>query len=216
MAVADERHEGCDGCGRVVSLEALTTVTMPDDEAIACCPDCEPHARQAAKKLSSLDRKRAGCDGCDGEFPRADLEDVVLPDGAVVTCCPDCLGEVPGHDGATSKDGTDETTDPAAGRNRCTQCREWTDEELYRVTTTDDRTEEMCGACKGRLEREGIVVEVAMRESRAREILEVGTTATEAEIRDAFFRQVKHAHPDRETGSAAAFKLVKEAYDRLT
>lgn len=60
-----------------------------------------------------------------------------------------------------------------------------------------------------------VATEVAMRESRAREILDVGPAATEAEVRNAFFQQVKHAHPDRETGSRSAFKLVKEAYDRL-
>ncbi|MHC3438736.1 J domain-containing protein [Natrialbaceae archaeon A-gly3] len=213
MAVADERREGCDGCGRVVSLEALTTVTMPDGEAIACCPECEPHAREAARKLSSLDTQRGCCDGCDREFPQGDLEDAVLSDGTVVTCCPACLTEVPGCEGGGSSTGRADAD--STGQNHCTQCREWTDEELLQVTTTDGRTEEMCGACKDDLEREGVVVEVAMRTSRAHEILDVEPGATEPEIRTAFLQQVKHAHPDRETGSRSAFKLVKEAYDRL-
>lgn len=217
MAVVDERREGCDGCGRVVSLEKLTTVTMPDGEAIACCPECEPHAREAAEKLSGLDRQRDSCDGCDGQFQLADLEDAVLPDGTVVTCCPDCLTEVPGYqEDETSTDGTDSAAGDAAGTNRCLQCREWTDEELYRVTTTDDRTEEMCSDCKERLERQGIVVDVAMRKSEAREVLGVEEGAAVTEIRQAFLQQIKHAHPDQKSGSRSAFKLVKQAYDRLT
>ncbi|MFC4246572.1 J domain-containing protein [Natribaculum luteum] len=218
MAVADERRERCDGCGRTVSLEDLTTVTMPDGEAIACCPECEPHAREAAEKLSSLDTQRASCDGCNGEFPSADLEDVVLTDGTVISCCPDCLAEVPGRsDGAeSSADGTEaETTEIATTKNLCSQCHEWTGEELFRVTTVDGRTEEMCRDCKELLEDDGVVTDVQMRKAEAREILGVEAGATESEIRNAFLTQIKSAHPDRKSGSRSAFKLVKRAYDRL-
>lgn len=224
MAVVDGRREGCDGCGRLVLPDRLTTVTMPDGETVACCPDCEPYARDALERLASLDQRRATCDGCTGEFPRDDLEDAVLADGTVVTCCPDCLAEVPGRgDGGTDASVGDdggpgaytESTDLATTRNRCGQCQEWFDAELYRVTTVDDRTEVLCAGCKERLEADGVVVDVAMRRAEAREILGVGEDATDAEIREAFLAQVKRAHPDRKSGSRSAFRLVKEAYDRL-
>lgn len=207
MATVDERREGCDGCGRTVSLEALTTVTIPDGEAIACCPDCEPHAREAAKRLSSLDRRRDTCDGCAREFRRDSLEDVVLPDGAIVACCPECRTEAP--DRGADADEVD------AGEHRCGQCGNWADAEPFLVTTVDDRTERVCRDCKDRLEADGVVKEVAMREAEAREILGVEEDATDLEVREAFLRQVKRAHPDKETGSRSAFKLVKRAYDRL-
>ena len=217
MAVVDGRREGCDGCGRLVLLEKLTTVTMPDGEAIACCPECEPYARDAAERLASLDQRRVSCDGCTDEFPRAELEDAVLTDGTVVTCCPDCLAEIPGRGTDAGKTGGSNggTTELATTRNLCSQCHEWVDEELYHVTTIDDRTEEMCSACKERATQEGIVTDVKLRTTEAREILGVGEHATDEEVRDAFLTQIKRAHPDRKSGSQSAFKLVKEAYDRL-
>lgn len=223
MAVADERREGCDGCGRVVSLDELTAITLPDGESIACCPDCEPHAREAASKLSSLDSQREPCDGCNEPFPPADLEDAVLTDGTVITCCPSCLTEVPGYsDGQsdTSVDGSSapstETTELATPRDLCSQCHEWTTDELYHVTTIDGRTEEMCGSCKRLAEEEGVVMEVKMRRAEACDILGVDPTASETEIRSAFLQQIKRAHPDSKSGSRSAFKLVKQAYDRLS
>lgn len=220
MAVADERREGCDGCGRTVALEKLTTVTMPDGERIACCPTCEPHAREAAKKLSSIETKREDCDGCNDEFPPADLEDVVLTDGTVISCCPTCITEVPGRsDGGTDTsvdtDEPAETTELATRRNLCSQCHEWVDEELYHVTTIDDRTEEMCPDCKALSEEKGVVASVKMRKSEAREILGVDEGVSDAELRKAFLTQIKSAHPDRKSGTRSAFKLVKEAYERL-
>lgn len=214
MAVADERREGCDGCGRVVSLEELTTVTMPDGDSVACCPSCVPHAREAARKLSSLDQRRGDCDGCTRTVPRADLEDVVLPDGTVVTVCPRCLSEVPGRSSeATASAGSDPSTGAEA---RCSQCREPVAGEPFRVRTIDDRTEELCRACKEDAEERGVVADVAMRASEAREILGVDADATDREIREAFLAQIKHAHPDKKSGSRSAFKLVKDAYDRLS
>ncbi|WP_312908735.1 J domain-containing protein [Natronosalvus caseinilyticus] len=228
MAVVDQRRERCDGCGRVVALEDLTTVTMPDGERLACCPTCAPHAREAARKLESIDRPRGTCDGCHSSVPRNDLEDAVLPDGAVITCCPDCLEEVPGHGDAgtsasdelddgtgASVDETPETTELATCRTLCSQCHEYVDEELYHVTTIDGRTEELCPDCKALAEEKGVVSSVEMRESEAREILRVDDDVTNQELREAFLTQIKHAHPDKKSGSESAFKLVKEAYDRL-
>ncbi|MCU4750382.1 J domain-containing protein [Halobacteria archaeon AArc-curdl1] len=226
MAVADERRERCDGCGKTVVLENLTTVTMPDGERLACCPTCAQHARDVAEKLGSIDQSRGTCDGCNSTFPTSSLEDIVLTDGTVLTCCSSCLEDAPGYGGGESKneDGVDadtegtqaaETTEIATRRQLCSQCHEWVTEELYHVTTIDGRTEEMCTDCKALAEEKGVVNRVKMRRAEAREILRVDEDATTAEIRQAFLTQIKHAHPDKKSGSESAFKLVKEAYDRL-
>lgn len=235
MAVADDRRERCDGCGKTVDLESLTTVTMPDGERLACCPTCEPHARDVAQRLESLEPSVGTCDGCRSEFPRHDLEDVVLTDGTVITCCPRCLEEAPGKgtgsgsgsrsppsssssstDAAGDHDvANDTTTELATPRQLCSQCHEWVTEELYHVTTVDGRTEEMCTACKELADQKGVVSAVKMRRAEAREILRVDDGATGQEIREAFLTQIKYAHPDKKSGSESAFKLVKEAYDRL-
>ncbi|OLZ41009.1 molecular chaperone DnaJ [Natrinema saccharevitans] len=224
MAVVGERRAGCDGCGRTISLEDLTAVTMPDGERVACCPECEPHARAAARKGSSLDQRRAACDGCTDTFLEAELEDVVLSDGTVLTCCPSCAAEAPGTDvgvGAegdgSATDGSADTTesDDADDRTRCTQCREWVTEERFRVTTIDERTERLCSGCKADAEERGIVTDVAMRKIEAREVLGVERAVSDDRLREAFHEQVKRAHPDRKSGSESAFKLVRDAYDRL-
>ncbi|WP_126661143.1 J domain-containing protein [Haloterrigena salifodinae] len=226
MAVADDRQAGCEGCGRTVPLEDLTTVTMPDGERVACCPRCEPHAREAARKCSSLDQRRAACDGCTGTYLETELEDVVLEDGTVLVCCPSCAREAPEPEGdagaASAEDGeraAADRGDEAEGSGEetlCLQCNEWVTAELFRVTTIDDRTEKFCLTCKERAEADGIVKDVDMRKTKAREVLGVEADATDDEIKTAFHRQVKRAHPDRESGSKSAFKLVREAYERLT
>ncbi|WP_339103444.1 J domain-containing protein [Haloterrigena salinisoli] len=223
MAVADDRQAGCEGCGRTVPLEDLTTVTMPDGERVACCPRCEPHAREAARKCSSLDQRRAACDGCTGTYLETELEDVVLADGTVLACCPSCATEAPDGDDdtATAGDEGSAATDPDGAEtdgdeSLCMQCNEWVAAELFRVTTIDDRTERFCPTCKERAEANGIVKDVDMRKTKAREVLGVEADATDDELKTAFHRQVKRAHPDRESGSKSAFKLVREAYERLT
>ncbi|ELZ17306.1 chaperone protein DnaJ [Haloterrigena salina JCM 13891] len=224
MAVADDRQAGCEGCGRTVPLEDLTTVTMPDGERVACCPRCEPHAREAARKCSSLDQRRAACDGCTGTYLETELEDVVLEDGTVLACCPSCATEAPeGDAGAASAENGERAAadcgDEAEGSSEetlCLQCNEWVTAELFRVTTVDDRTEKFCPTCKERAEADGIVKDVDMRKTKAREVLGVEADATDDELKTAFHRQVKRAHPDRESGSKSAFKLVREAYERLT
>ncbi len=222
MAAVGERRAGCDGCGRTVALENLTAVTMPDGERVACCPDCEPHAKAAARKGSSLDQRRAACDGCTGTFLEAELEDVVLSDGTVLTCCPSCAAEAPSSDAGREGDGSatagsaDATeSDDADERTRCTQCREWVAEERFRVTTVDERTERLCSDCKADAEERGIVADVAMRKIEAREVLGVERGVSDDRLRAAFHEQVKRAHPDNKSGSESAFKLVREAYDRL-
>lgn len=227
MAVVEDRREGCDGCDRTVPLDALTTVTMPDGERLACCPQCEPHARSAAEKLASLEPQREPCDGCAETFPTSELDERVLTDGTVVSCCATCRAQAPNFGDETASAGgrgthsdgdsaSTTSTEIATRRDLCGQCHEWIEAELFRVTTTDGRTEEMCKTCKERAIDRGIVTDVTMRLAEAREILDVDPGASEAEIRQAFLQQVKHAHPDRKTGSREAFKLVKEAYDRLS
>ncbi|WP_222918948.1 J domain-containing protein [Natrinema sp. SYSU A 869] len=253
MAVVGDRRVGCDGCGRTVALEDLTTVTMPDGEQVACCPACEPHARAAARKGDSLNQRREACDGCTETYLAAELEDIVLEDGTVLTCCRSCVAEAPAGDGDDESNengesdesgesnengesdesgesdvddaGTDgagtaavsDTADDESDGDRaiCSQCQEWVTEERFRVTTIDERTERLCPDCKTETEAAGIIVDVAMRKTRAREVLDVDTDASDDAIREAFHRQVKRAHPDRQTGSRSAFNLVTEAYERL-
>ncbi|WP_247004002.1 J domain-containing protein [Halosolutus gelatinilyticus] len=216
MAVAGNRQAGCEGCGRTVSLDELTTVTMPDGDRVACCPTCAPHARAAANKSRSLDQRRGTCDGCTGEFPEAELREIALNDGLVVACCSSCAASAPDEDGATGGSSAGPNAGGRAGeQNLCNQCHEWVDEELFRVTTIDDRTEHLCTPCTERAEENGIVKDVALRTARARELLGVEEGASDDEIRAAFHEQVKRAHPDRKSGSASAFQLVTDAYDRL-
>lgn len=220
MGVADERREGCDGCDRAVSLADLTTVSMPDGNRLACCPRCTPHARVAAEKLAELDTNTDTCDGCTDTYRTYDLEDVVLTDGTVITVCSACLEEVPGRsstiDGRINEVSGFESTEIARRKDLCSHCHEWTDEELYHVTVLDGRTEELCPDCKDKAADEGIVTDVKMRRVEAREILDVDANAGADEIRQAFLTQIKNAHPDRDTGSQEAFRLVKNAYDRLS
>lgn len=233
MAAVGDEPAGCDGCGRTAPLEELTTVTMPDGEQVVCCQHCEPHARAAAERGGSLDQRRDTCDGCTGTFRLAKLEDVVLDDGTVVTCCPSCVAQAPNRDddGGSDTDGTDEdiTEGPTAAtdsersteagpdedRRRCSQCREQVSEELFRVTTIDERTERLCADCKSDAEERGIVTDVEMRKTRAREVLGVDAGASDETLRKAYHEQVKRAHPDRSSGSRSAFGLVTDAYERL-
>lgn len=229
MAVVGDNQAGCDGCGRTVALEELTTVTMPDGDQVVCCPNCEPHARAVAEKGGSLDQRRDTCDGCTDTILVGELEDVVLDDGTVLTCCPSCAGEAPSRDGDASTN-TDNSSDSNAsatssghaadaGTNldhrRCSQCREQGSEERFRVTTIDERTERLCADCKADAEERGIVATVEMRKTRAREVLGVDADATDDALREAYHRQVKRAHPDRSSGSMSAFQLVTDAYERL-
>lgn len=229
---------GCDGCGRTVPSDESATVVMPNGERVTCCPHCEPHARAAAGSTTdeadtgtitenqSLDRRRDTCDGCRSPFRKTELEPLVLGDGTVIACCPSCVADAPtgnGNDGSTisatdSSNGAvrsshDSATDEK--KPRCSQCNEAVTAELFRVTTIDDRTERLCRACKNDAEADGIVTNVDMRTSRAREVLGVDEDATAEEIRAAYHRQVKRAHPDRKSGSRSAFQLVTEAYERL-
>ncbi|RQG96254.1 J domain-containing protein [Natrarchaeobius oligotrophus] len=223
MTVAENRRAGCDGCGRSTRLEALTTVTMPNGDAVACCPRCEPHARSAAETASTLEQRRQSCDGCSRTLLETELEEVVLDDGTVVSCCQSCIAETPDDTAADADDDTAADADDDSAENRptttahhrCTQCNDGIDVEPFRVTTVDGRTERLCPPCKVRAERDGIVSSVDMRETRARDVLGVDEDATEDEIRTAYRRNVKRAHPDRPTGSKSAFQLVTDAYDRL-
>lgn len=219
MAVADEREEGCDGCERTLPLSELTAVTMPGGDALACCPDCAPYAREVAQQLERRRSERRSCDGCRQSLTARALEEVVLPDGTVIECCAQCRAQAPTGDGSDhdrSTEGAVESTDLATPRSLCGQCHSHFEEELYHVVLADGRTEELCEDCRNRAEREGIVRTVKMRRREAREVLGVSRDASEREIRQAFLRSVKHSHPDRDGGTKAAFQLVKDAYDRLS
>ncbi|AEH37130.1 J domain-containing protein [Halopiger xanaduensis] len=232
---------GCDGCGRSIPSEEAATVAMPNGEQVTCCPQCAPHARAvtdaAADGEATLDQRRAACDGCRGSFLEAELEDVRLPDGAVISCCPSCAAEAPSGDsetGETAGGNGNSANDRAAGAAtadaeadggrvddgddepaRCSQCTDPIATEPFRVTTVDGRTERLCRACKENAEADGIIKDVEMRASRARDVLGVESDATLAEIRAAYHQQVKRAHPDRKSGSRSAFQLVTDAYERL-
>ncbi|PCR90348.1 J domain-containing protein [Natrinema ejinorense] len=228
MAVVGNRRADCEGCGRTVSPEESTTVTMPNGDEVVCCPDCEPHARAAVRTGTAFDQRRATCDGCTGRYLATELEDVVLDDGTALTCCPSCLAQAPDPDG--DDDGSDpdgggatgsrtashtSTSVPDTDHDRCRQCHERVAEERFRVTTIDGRTERLCSDCTADAEERGIVADVAMRTTRAREVLGVDADASDEAIREAFHRQVKRAHPDRQSGSQSAFTLVTDAYERL-
>lgn len=226
MAVASDRRAGCDGCGRSVPIEDLAAVSMPDGDQVVCCPRCEPHAREAARKSASLDQRRGTCDGCRTTVLETELEEIVVDDGTVLSCCPSCLAEVPDRktasDESKSRSGRFATSDDArserpssSGETVCTQCNEWVSGEPFRVTTVDDRTERLCPSCKEAAEEDGIVKDVRMRKTEAREVLGVTEGVTEQHLRQAYRRQIKRAHPDRTSGSRAAFQLVTEAYERL-
>lgn len=234
MAVAGERQVGCEGCGRTVRVDELTTVQMPNGETVACCSACVSHAKAAAEKSAGLDQRRRTCDGCADEFLETELQAVTLSDGTTIDCCRSCAATAPGQDAtdASSADTTesdnpgssgnsgasDETTgaDPAdTDTALCQQCNEWVEEELFRVTTIDGRNERLCSSCKARAEDDGIIRDVDMRQSEAREVLGVEEDASPERIREAYHRQVKRAHPDQPSGSRSAFQLVKDAYDRL-
>ncbi|ELZ14255.1 heat shock protein DnaJ domain-containing protein [Halovivax asiaticus JCM 14624] len=227
MGVADNRRKGCDGCDRSVVLGRLTTVSMPDGTQVACCPTCTPHARAAAAR-AELDTASAACEGCRSTVGTADVEDVVLTDGTVMSLCSACRARRPnrGDDGTGSSTTTSDarsapdadvaaSTEIAPSKRLCGHCREWIRAEPYRVTLVDDRVESLCPTCKETAVDEGIVVDVAMRRVDAREILDVDEDASAEEIRVAFQEQVKHAHPDRPTGTREAFRLVRDAYERL-
>lgn len=47
-------------------------------------------------------------------------------------------------------------------------------------------------------------------------ILGVLTTATAAEVKNAYRTKARDAHPDKSTGSAAAFQKIRQAYDTLS
>ncbi|QLG47809.1 J domain-containing protein [Natrinema halophilum] len=227
MAVVGDRQAGCDGCGRTVALEELLAVTMPNGDQVVCCSDCEPHARTVARNGGSLDQCRDVCDGCTRTTRLTDLEDVVLDDGTVLTCCPSCVAETPGSntEGAdrstagASDSGVDSSPTPGdqtdAEVTRCSHCHESVSGDPFRITTIDERTEWLCHDCKTDAEERGIVATVDMQTSRACEILGVSANVTEDELRAAFHKQVKRAHPDRKSGSKSAFKLVTRAYERL-
>lgn len=230
MAVVDDRQVGCDGCGRTVPLEELTAITMPDGDRVACCPRCEPHAREAARKCSSIDQRRRTCDGCTDAILASRVEDIVLEDGTVLTCCRSCAAQAPTADSktASSSSETDETTEKvgearsdgcsgstAEDEGLCTQCNEWVTAERFEITTIDGRDERFCPTCTETAEEKGIVKTISMRKSEARDVLSVGPDASHEEIRAAFHREVKRAHPDRKSGSRSAFQLVTDAYERL-
>lgn len=214
MATDADRREPCDGCGRSTPLDELTAVTVPGG-TVAVCPDCRSHARSVAKRAGPR------CDGCADVVPGGDLADVRLPDGAVVSVCPDCRDAVPDDAASPAGEGTGpDDADPSADgadpadRERCSQCRDPGD--LVPATMADGRTERLCPDCLEATRDEGIVASTGMRASRAREVLGVDGTATDEEVRGAFLEAVKTAHPDRPTGSRAAFERVVDAYERLS
>lgn len=226
MAVTSDRRAGCDGCGRSVPVDDLTVVSMPNGDPVACCPRCEPHARDAARKSGSLDQRRDTCDGCRKTVLEHELEDIVVDDGTVLSCCSSCIAQAPGRErtadepasrsgGSATNDGSRDEPDSSAEETVCTQCHEWIDGEPFHVTTVDDRTERLCPSCKETAEKDGIVRDVRIRKTRAREVLGVEKGVPDDRLQEAYRQQVKRAHPDRTSGSRAAFQLVTEAYERL-
>jgi DnaJ-domain-containing protein 1 len=192
----DQRRDACDGCTGTYLTEKLEDVVLEDGLVLTCCPDCAAEA-----PARNGDDASAG-GGTDGG---------VTPDSNATAESEQTATE---WNTAANAD-RPATDDPERERTLCSQCREWVSEERFRVTTIDERTERLCADCKADAEEKGIVADVAMRKTRAREVLGVGANASDDAIREAFHSQVKRAHPDRDSGSESAFKLVSEAYERL-
>lgn len=162
--------------------------------------ECEPHARSiggdaaetTTDSQSTLDQRRSACDGCRRTVLESELEQLVLQDGTVLACCASCASEAPRADTdetttTTTNTETDDcdTTQDAAQTHRCSQCTEQVGAELFRVTTVDDRSEQLCPTCKDRFAENGIIKHVEMRAARAREVLDVEQDATADDVRAA-------------------------------
>ncbi|WP_435345489.1 J domain-containing protein [Haloarchaeobius sp. HRN-SO-5] len=228
MAVV-ERH-ACEGCGRVFSLDNLTTVTMPGGSQTACCPECREYAETVASGESDIDQRQRECEGCTRKVLVSELEEVILPDGTGVLCCSSCAEHAPRRDGGSDASHRNErqeaetavelqSRDPSKAsrrRNLCQHCNDWYSIELYRVVTLDDRTEKFCPDCVEDARDEGIIKDVRMRRTEAYEVLGCTGFTDEDDLRDTYVERVKEVHPDREGGSRAAFKEVQRAYERLS
>ncbi|SFC36072.1 DnaJ domain-containing protein [Halobiforma haloterrestris] len=206
----DHQRATCDGCAQSVPETDLETLMVTDGTTLSCCRSC---AIEAAKRDDVF--RPGGVDRDSGSGPDSSTrtETGTTTDTAGGSSSRSDSSDDDGIDGGGSLPTDDRDYD--RDRNRCTQCRDAVAVERYRVTTIDGRTEWLCPACKAEAEEDGILESVAMRTTRAREVLGVGDDATLEEIHEAYRVQVKRAHPDRRSGSRSAFQLVTDAYERL-
>ena len=206
-AALDQRRGACDGCrGTFLEVE-LEDIVLDDGTVITCCPSC---AAEAPGRTGADD---AGT-GTETETGTKTTAEAATDGAGAAVREPTGTGATAAGTGSQGEFDTGTDTDPDTG-NRCSQCAEPVAHELFRVTTVDGRTERFCRSCKEDAEEKGIVKNVEMRAARAREVLGVDEDATADEIRRAYHRQVKRAHPDRKSGSRSAFRLVTDAYERL-
>lgn len=77
-----------------------------------------------------------------------------------------------------------------------------------------ERTDATRGRGDGSARQQQRNAPAGMSRARAREILEVGADASEADLRRAYRERVKAVHPDR-GGNPDAFRRVQRAYERL-
>lgn len=199
----DQRRDTCDGCRSTVLASELEDVVLEDGTVLACCPSC---AAQAPDKKRTTD----GSDGIGDDDDETEAGDGGTGAEASEIGDPDTTATATTTT-TTSTTAQDQPTD----RTRCSQCRTTVAAELFRVTTVDGRTERFCRSCKEEAKADGIVKDVEMRATRARDVLGVDEDATAEEIQTAYHQQVKRAHPDRKSGSRSAFQLVTDAYERL-
>ncbi|SDQ61595.1 DnaJ domain-containing protein [Natronobacterium texcoconense] len=193
----DHQRTACDGCGQPLPERDLEEIVVADGTVLACCPACVTEA------TSRDDVKRRS---------RSRLESGSEPTTESTNAASTPTDSEEPDDGADGDENQDLATEEYS---RCTQCRDRVSDERFRVTTVDGRTERLCPSCKDEAERNGIVESVAMRKTKAREVLGVSSDASMEKIHSAYRTQVKRAHPDRKSGSRSAFRLVTEAYERL-
>lgn len=210
----DHQRATCDGCAQSVPETDLETLMVTDGTTLSCCRSC---AIEAAKRDDVF--RPGGVDRDSGSGPDSSTRTETGTTNASDVSSSRSDSSDDGIDGTgsslTDDCDSDRDRDRDRTRNRCTQCRDAVAVERYRVTTIDGRTEWLCPACKDEAEENGILESVAMRTTRAREVLGVGDDATLEEIHEAYRVQVKRAHPDRRSGSRSAFQLVTDAYERL-
>jgi hypothetical protein len=100
-------------------------------------------------------------------------------------------------------------------KNFCQHCNDWYSIELYQVVTLGDRTETFCPDCVDEARDAGIIKDVRMRRAEAYETLGITDPTEVTDLRVRYIERVKIVHPDKPTGSRAAFKEVQRAYERL-
>ena len=230
---ASQAKPSCEGCGAPTAADNLAAVVLPDGVEIDCCPDCRTEANVDLTEDSPGDH-RSGASAqttaesstqTDSRERRANTDQTGVShnvdsqdgdSGEKAETSQQCEGDGNSTEQTQELSTTDSESRPAKTANICDNCKESYTIELYRVETIDGRTEEFCPECKRDGVDRGIVRDVQLRRAQAFEVLGLNSAADEDTVREAFLRQIKEVHPDREDGNRSEFMLVKRAYERLS